>query len=244
MASTCLEIVRTLHLHRRWLTIAAAVVVWAAPIDTPAQTPTATDASTRVGTAGPITIYGKPERSIVEEPPPPPHTSLAGQAGPKATRIDAELILSLGGVRIEDIAGLVPGLQVDVLNAGLSSAVKLRGFAVTRLHYNGMPDVQRMFTRDLVTVDRIDVLAGPSALALGITSPGGVMHYVGKQPRFKTSHTASFKLDSNGVGRAEIDLTGRMGHDQSPLAFRLVAAGQDGTQSTELNRHPLYAHEG
>lgn len=84
--------------------------------------------------------------------------------------IDSAAWSALGARRVEDLAGLVPGLQADVASAGLSSAVKLRGFAVTRLHFNGQLDVQRLFWRDPATVERVEVLAGPAGLSHGIAS--------------------------------------------------------------------------
>lgn len=146
------------------------------------------------------------------------------------SRIAADSLQALGAQRLEDLAGLVPGLQADVSNAGLASAVKLRGFAITRLHYNGLPDVQRMFSRDMATVDRIEVLAGPSALFFGSTAPGGVVNYLGKQPQFKERLTLSLGVDDSGVARTEVDLTGRIGAADSAWAYRVLAAGQDGEE--------------
>ena len=99
-----------------------------------------------------------------------------------ATVIDAERLRKLRPDRPEDLTGLVAGMGVDVSSAGLTSAVALRGFSLTRMHYDGVPDIQRPFARDLATVERIEVLAGPSAALFGVTSPGGVVNYVGKQP--------------------------------------------------------------
>ena len=106
-----------------------------------------------------------------------------------ATVIDAQALQAWQARRLEDLTGLVPGVVAEPLNAGLSTALKLRGFALTRLHYNGLPDIQRMFRCDLVTVERVEVLRGPAALPDGITSPGGVVNYVGKRPSTEPRHT-------------------------------------------------------
>ena len=136
------------------------------------------------------------------------------------------LLDTLGAQRVEDLVGLVPALQVDVANAGLASAVKLRGFAITRLHHNGLPDVQRLFTRDLATVERIEVLSGPAGLFYGFASPGGVLNYVGKRPQFQPAMAAQLQADLQGPARVVLDLTGPL---RGPaLAYRLIAAAQDG----------------
>lgn len=148
--------------------------------------------------------------------------------------VESALLDTLGAQRVEDLVGLVPALQVDVSSAGLASAVKLRGFAVTRLHYNGLPDVQRMFTRDLATVERIEVLSGPAGLFYGFASPGGVLHYVGKRPLFQPAMGAQVQVDLQGRARAVVDLTGPLPVQLSgqlsgqALAYRLIAAAQDG----------------
>lgn len=150
----------------------------------------------------------------------------AADATQTTTMVDANAVDTLAASRIEDLAGLVPGLQVDTASAGLSSAVKLRGFAVTRIQYNGQPDVQRLFVRDLATVDRVEVLSGPAGLHYGITSPGGALHYVGKVPRFEASRRVRLGLDSDGVGEGMLDLTGPV--TGQPLAYRLVLSVRDG----------------
>lgn len=142
--------------------------------------------------------------------------------------VETTAIDSVAARRIEDLAGLVPGLQVDTASAGLSSAVKLRGFSVTRIQYNGQPDVQRLFVRDLATVDRMEVLSGPAGLHYGITSPGGALHYIGKVPRFEAARVVRLGIDSDGVGEGMLDLTGPV--TGQPLAYRLVLSARDGSR--------------
>jgi iron complex outermembrane recepter protein len=142
-------------------------------------------------------------------------------------RVEAGEWSSVAARRVEDLAGLVPGLQVDTASAGLSSAVKLRGFGVTRLHYNGQPDVQRLFWRDPATVERVEVLVGPAGLSHGVASPGGVLHYIGKQPRFERQQVLRLGLDEHAVADAMLDLTGPLA---PAWAYRLVVSARDGTQ--------------
>lgn len=149
-------------------------------------------------------------------------------------RIEAGEWDAIGARRIEDLAGLVPGLQVDTAIAGLSSAVKLRGFGVTRLHFNGQPDVQRLFWRDPATVERVEMLVGPADLSHGIASPGGVLHQVGKQPRFERRHDLRVGADEHAVADAMLDLTGPLA---PAWAYRLVLSARDGTQPPAAPPH-------
>lgn len=161
-----------------------------------------------------------------------------------ATVIDSERLRTLRPDRLEDLTGLVPGMGVDVSSAGLSSAVTLRGFSLTRMHYDGVPDIQRLFTRDLVTVERIEVLAGPSAVLFGVTSPGGVVNYVGKQPQFAARHEWGLTIGSNALLRTTLDSTGPIGETgtASAWAYRVVAAAQDG--HTAVARLPTRRQQG
>jgi iron complex outermembrane receptor protein len=161
--------------------------------------------------------------------PPWAGRSAPADATQTVTTADAATWDTLAAHRLEDLAGLVPGLQVDTANAGLSSAIRLRGFAVTRLLYNGQPDVQRMFVRDLATVDRIEVLSGPAGVLQGIASPGGAVNYVGKQPHFEAARVLRLGVDADGVGDGLLDLTGPLAG--LPLAYRLVLSASDGSRA-------------
>lgn len=159
-----------------------------------------------------------------------------------ATVIDAQALQAWQARRLEDLTGLVPGVVVEPLNAGLSTALKVRGFALTRLHYNGQPDIQRMFGRDLVTVERVEVLRGPAALLYGITSPGGVVNYVGKRPSTQARHALGMTVGNDGYGRLTVDTTGPLGGAGSAWAYRVAAAAQDG--STSLADFPTRRQQG
>lgn len=133
-------------------------------------------------------------------------------------------------LRLEDLAGLLPGTVVEPSNAGLSTALKVRGFAITRLHYGTLPDIQRMHVRDPVTVERVEVLGGNAGAALGITSPGGAVCYVGKRPEPMSRVRASAQAGSNRHARVTLDATGPLGNAEGGLRYRALLAVEDGRQ--------------
>lgn len=151
--------------------------------------------------------------------------------GRSLTAIDSDDLTLWAPSRLEDLTGLMPGTVVEPLHAGLSTAVKIRGFAVTRLHYGGMPDVQRMFSRDLLTVDRIEVMRGPAAALLGITSPGGAVHYQGKRPTALQRADLALTVGNQDHVRATVDASGPVGQPGAALRYRLIGAAEDGDQS-------------
>ncbi|WP_404419696.1 TonB-dependent siderophore receptor [Marinospirillum sp.] len=132
--------------------------------------------------------------------------------------------------RIEDLSFLIPGVQQGVEDSGFSTSLLMRGFPVTRPDFNGLPDIQRLFVRDLHTVDSVEVLSGPDAILRGISSPGGSIRYIGKRPRFEQKTTLGIQASSyapfyehNGT-RLTLDTTGPVSDE---FAYRLVAVSQD-----------------
>lgn len=156
-----------------------------------------------------------------------------GLATMRATRsvtmIERDVLDQWAPGRLEDLTPLVPGMLAESLNGGLSTAVKLRGYAVSRLLFNGLPDIQRLYVRDMATVGSVEVLRGPAAAQLGITSPGGVVHYVGKRPLATARQQFSASAGSDGYARLSADSGGPLG--DGGLRYRLVAAAQDGQMS-------------
>lgn len=142
--------------------------------------------------------------------------------------IDAAKIQDRPADRVEDLAQQHAGLLPAVANAGLSSALNARGFDISgRLNYNGHPDIQRMFVRDLATVERIEVWKGHLSLLYGQGAPGATVSYFGKQAHGSGKLQASASFGSYGQTRIEADLDG-FNQSGEGLFYRLVLAGQAG----------------
>ncbi|WP_207421341.1 TonB-dependent receptor [Desertivirga brevis] len=80
-------------------------------------------------------------------------------------------------------------------------------------------------TEDAATIDRIEFVKGPSGFMMANGEPGGIYNIVTKKP---TGHNRSFVSLSGGgfnLGRAAIDLDGKLSQD-GRLLFRLNAAAQ------------------
>jgi iron complex outermembrane receptor protein len=147
-----------------------------------------------------------------------------------STVLDSDTLQQWAPRRLEDMAAMVPGAQVDVANGGLSTAIKLRGFGVTRTSLNGLPDIQRMYTRDMATVDLVTILPGPQALWYGIASPGGAVDYTLKQAHFTPARQLDLSVGSSQYTRAMLDLNTPWAGSER-IASRIVVATQDGRSS-------------
>ncbi len=147
-------------------------------------------------------------------------------ASRSATLIDLDAPTSLGAyTQLGDLVAIIPGMQALSLDGGLSSGFSLRGFAVTRSYYNGLPDVQRMFVRDVSTVQRVQVVRGASGVDAGIGSLGGSVALIGKSPTAQAHASTQLQAGSDGWLRGVADLNQPLS-DQ--WATRLVLQKQDG----------------
>lgn len=155
-------------------------------------------------------------------------------------QIDRENIDANYPSRLEDLIYQVPGALPSNLNSGLSTALTIRGFGVSRMRWNGTQDIQRLFVRDLHTIERIEILRGPDAVFEGITSPGGSIHYVGKRPQFIPRHQLGLSIGNQDWRRATMDSTGPLSKN---IAYRIVSSIQDGHtnpgQLSEQRSHTL-----
>lgn len=130
--------------------------------------------------------------------------------------------------RIEEALQQTGALIPSVSNAGLSTALNARGFDIAgRLTYNGHPDTQRMFVRDLATVERIEVWMGHLSVLYGQGAPGATVSYIGKQPQGTGQKELAVSVGSFGQRRVEVDIDSLAKSDDR-FAYRLVYAGQQG----------------
>ncbi len=151
--------------------------------------------------------------------------------------------------RLEDALAMVPGAQVANDGSGTSSAVMIRGFKTTALLMGGLPEMQWRFARDPYTADRLEVLRGPQGVMLGQSAPGGSLHWVPKLANGLAHTEVGTGLDSEGWGRAWLDLntpwqsSSEAGSNRTALiGTRLVLSTQDGhTQAQSLPNRRTHA---
>ncbi|NTV95118.1 MAG: TonB-dependent siderophore receptor [Thiobacillus sp.] len=145
--------------------------------------------------------------------------------------------------RAETLLQQLAGVTPSVSNAGLSTALHARGFDMAgQVQYNGHPDIQRLFVRDLATVEGAEVLKGHLSVLYGQGAPGATINYLGKRPNGSGNKKLAFSIDSEGARRVEADLDGA-GSPESSLSWRLVAAAQAGDtwiNNVSLDRQTLF----
>ena len=79
---------------------------------------------------------------------------------------------------------------------------------------------------DVYTLERVEVLRGPSSIMYGQGSFGGTVNLVSKRPLAEAQHEVQAVVGNNGLKRLAVDSTGPLDSEGKWL-YRLVAVGQD-----------------
>ncbi|QYM80448.1 TonB-dependent receptor [Horticoccus luteus] len=153
-----------------------------------------------------------------------------------ATRLNTPIVELSKSIQVIT-RDLIDDLKVTELNDAvyLSSAVSetspysgrlaVRGFENAAAKRNGLGNYGSDETiTDTATIERIEVVKGPSSLLYGSSSPGGVVNYVTKQPISYAQNSVRLVAGSFGKHRAEIDSGGPLIGDGKTLNYRLVGA--------------------
>ncbi len=104
----------------------------------------------------------------------------------------------------------------------------VRGFTTGEFYRNGFP-INRGYPNapDANTVERLEVLRGPTTSLYGRGDPGGTFNVVSKQPQAQSKVTLGSQIDDQGMHRATLDATGPLDED-GKLAYRLNLLGEGG----------------
>lgn len=177
-----------------------------------------------------------------------PATSLFGSlidasdSAATVVEINAEELHWRQADRIEDALQAAAGVLPAVSQAGLGSAFQSRGFdGIGRIELNGHPDIQRLFVRDMATVERVEVGKGFLGVLYGQGAPGATVNLISKRPHGSGQRRLSLTADSDGGQRLVADVDSA---NSSPLTWRIVGAAQAGDSWIEnipIDRHSLFA---
>lgn len=105
----------------------------------------------------------------------------------------------------------------------------LRGFTSGEFYRNGFP-INRGYPNapDSNTIERVDVLRGPSSSLYGRGDPGGTFNLISKTPKSEQQTTLGAQLSSEGLYRTTVDTTGTIPNTEN-IGYRLnvIAEGGD-----------------
>lgn len=153
-----------------------------------------------------------------------------------ATRLNTPIVELSKSIQIIT-RDMIDDLKVSELNESLyfsaavsytsqySGRLAVRGFENAAAKRNGLGNYgSDESISDTVTIERIEVVKGPSSLLYGSSSPGGVVNYETKRPISYQKDSVRLMAGSFGKRRAELDSGGPLIGNGNGLNYRLVAA--------------------
>lgn len=143
--------------------------------------------------------------------------------------VTRDQIVDLGAGNVQDALGYVAGVRSDAY--GLDTRgdwVRIRGSAPDE-YLDGVRKLFNWYTSnartDPYTLERIEVLRGPSAMLYGQGTTGGVIHMVSKRPQPDAQGELGVQLGRWNRRQVQADLTGPLTADGQWL-YRLVAVAR------------------
>jgi outer membrane receptor protein involved in Fe transport len=115
-----------------------------------------------------------------------------------------------------------------------NNTYQVRGFRQNKPYRNGIREPSPSMLFDSATMDRVEVLKGPSSLLSGVVEAGGMMNSISKVPGTKQAASLSLRGDNWGMVRGDADVTMPL---TKRLSSRFVLVRRDGTQTPLA---PLY----
>jgi iron complex outermembrane receptor protein len=134
-----------------------------------------------------------------------------------------QFIADIGARDLWDVVQYAPGVTSAgrEFNAG-NAVFTIRGFDQTPQH-NGF--VGEAYV-DTVSVERVEVVKGPSSVLYGQVAPGGTVNYITKRPGTKSSASVNAQVGTDSFWRTSLDLNQPIAGKS--LLFRLNGAWENG----------------
>ena len=143
--------------------------------------------------------------------------------------VNKEVISDVNAVTLKDTLSYVSGISHQNNFGGVWDNFSIRGFSGHEntgmsLLKNGFSDNRGYnIPRDIVNIESIEFLKGPSAALYGNSEPGGTININTKQPKFTPEYSLETSVGSYDFYRVSTDLTAPISQS---VAFRLNAASQ------------------
>ncbi|GGI16673.1 TonB-dependent siderophore receptor [Oxalicibacterium faecigallinarum] len=146
------------------------------------------------------------------------------------TVVTRDQMTDQGATNLQDALTYAAGVRSDAYGVdSRNDAFTIRG-ATPTTYVDGMRQTNGYYTSsvrpDPFTLERIEVLRGPSAMMYGQGSTGGVVNLVSKRPQETFQGEVGVQLGTFGRKQLQADVTGPLSEDGKWL-YRLVAVARD-----------------
>lgn len=144
--------------------------------------------------------------------------------------VTQKVIEDIGATRLIEALDLAGGVtRANNFGGQGLTGFNLRGFTSGEFYRNGFP-INRGYPNapDSNTIERVDVLRGPSSSLYGRGDPGGTFNLISKTPKSEQRTTLGAQLNSEGLYRTTVDTTGTIPNAEN-IGYRLnvIAEGGD-----------------
>lgn len=144
--------------------------------------------------------------------------------------VTQKVIEDIGATRLIEALDLAGGIgRANNFGGQGLTGFNLRGFTSGEFYRNGFP-INRGYPNapDSNTIERIDVLRGPSSSLYGRGDPGGTFNLISKTPKSEQQTTLGAQLNSEGLYRTTVDTTGTIPNaDNIGYRLNVIAEGGD-----------------
>lgn len=158
-------------------------------------------------------------------------SEIALQNTPQSVSVVTQKVIEdIGATRLVEALDLAGGVtRANNFGGQGLTGFNVRGFTSGEFYRNGFP-INRGYPNapDSNTIERVDVLRGPSSSLYGRGDPGGTFNLISKTPKSEQQTTLGAQLNSEGLYRTTVDTTGTV-PDAENIGYRLnvIAEGGD-----------------
>ncbi|CAM3658370.1 Iron complex outermembrane receptor protein [Paracidovorax anthurii] len=148
--------------------------------------------------------------------------------------VERELLDQQGATTERDVLRNASGVASRSEYYGSYSQFSIRGLWANNT-YNYLRDgakFMHLIDPPLFNVERVEVIKGPAALEYGQVAPGGLIHYVSKQPQAEAMRSVRLGAGSQGWRSGEFDLTGPL-DAEGTLLYRLTGGASRGGSAVD-----------
>jgi iron complex outermembrane receptor protein len=149
--------------------------------------------------------------------------------------VSSELFRDRGANNVQDTLRYSAGVTAEAFGLDTRSDVSsVRGLDPVqyldsmRKVYNYSPIART----EVYTLDRVEVLRGPSSVLYGAGGSGGIINAISKRPQFTPSGEVVLQYGSFDRKQVQLDITGPL-DDDGALAGRLIALARDSGMQTD-----------
>ncbi|MBV6578563.1 TonB-dependent receptor, partial [Acinetobacter baumannii] len=158
-------------------------------------------------------------------------SKIALQNTPQSVSVVTQKVIEdIGATRLVEALDLAGGVtRANNFGGQGLTGFNVRGFTSGEFYRNGFP-INRGYPNapDSNTIERVDVLRGPSSSLYGRGDPGGTFNLISKTPKSEQQTTLGAQLNSEGLYRTTVDTTGTIPNAEN-IGYRLnvIAEGGD-----------------